>query len=173
MYSFTSQTCRSAVQREVLELWTCIHRNNNRLRFYDKGKWAVMKSSPLPYGTVGSSLSSIPLEHFLPHYTFGQLFQGYGSARPYTWVLWKYDIGAPRRKIFVSDLKGVKNDWFSPMYPDFNVWKKVGHYSAVQDNTVMQVLPSYEEPQCHIFTKPTYKALQSHTLGTADHRYMW
>ena len=28
------------------------------------------------------------------------------------------------------------------MYPDFNVWKKVGNYSAVQDNTVLQLLPT-------------------------------
>ena len=32
---------------------------------------------------------------------------------------------------------------------------------------------SYEEPQCHLFTEPKYRALQSHTLGTADQRYMW
>ena len=29
------------------------------------------------------------------------------------------------------------------MFPDFNVWKKVGNYSAVQDNTVLQMLPTF------------------------------
>ena len=29
------------------------------------------------------------------------------------------------------------------MFPDFNVWKKVGNYSAVQDNTVLQLLPTF------------------------------
>ena len=43
----------------------------------------------------------------------------------------------------VSDLEGVKNELFPLMYPDFNVWKKVGNYSAVQDNTVLQLLPTF------------------------------
>ena len=29
------------------------------------------------------------------------------------------------------------------MFPDLNVWKKVGNYSAVQDNTVLQLLPTF------------------------------
>ena len=32
---------------------------------------------------------------------------------------------------------------------------------------------SWEEPQCHIFKEPRYRALQSHTLGTADQRCKW
>ena len=43
----------------------------------------------------------------------------------------------------VSDLEVVKNELFPLLYPDFNAWKKVGSYSAVQDNTVMQLLPTF------------------------------
>ena len=61
--------------------------------------------------------------------------------------------------INISDLEVVKNDMFPPMFTDFNVCKKVGNYSAVLDNTVLHLLPSFsrhlnqdtsEEPQCHI-----------------------
>ena len=44
----------------------------------------------------------------------------------------------------VSDLEVVKNELFPLLYPDFNAWKKVGSYSAVQDNTVMQLLPTFQ-----------------------------
>ena len=43
----------------------------------------------------------------------------------------------------VSDLEVVKNEPFPLLYPDFNAWKKVGSYSAVQDNTVLQLLPTF------------------------------
>ena len=43
----------------------------------------------------------------------------------------------------VSDLEGVKNEPFPLLYPDFNVWKKVGNYSVVQDPSVLQLLPTF------------------------------
>ena len=35
------------------------------------------------------------------------------------------------------DLEGIKNELFPLMYPDFNVWKKVGNYFCVQDDAVL------------------------------------
>ena len=46
----------------------------------------------------------------------------------------------------ISDLEGVKTDCFPVMVPDFNVWKKVGNYSSVQDNTgntVTHLFPTF------------------------------
>ena len=43
----------------------------------------------------------------------------------------------------VSDLEGVKNGWFPLLFPDFNVWKKVGNYSVGQDNTILQLFPTF------------------------------
>ena len=48
----------------------------------------------------------------------------------------------------IRDLEGVKNDCFPLMYPNFNVWKKVGNYSAVQDNTgntVKHLFPTFSQ----------------------------
>ena len=81
-------------------------------------------------------------------------------ATPYMWVLEKGIIGAPLRKILIPwrpqnintmpftfqmsyFIEGFKNEPFPLLYPDFNAWKKVGSYSAVQDNTVMQLLPTF------------------------------
>ena len=43
----------------------------------------------------------------------------------------------------IGDLEVVKNYLFPPMFPDFNVWKKVGNYSAVQDHTALHLLPTF------------------------------
>ena len=37
----------------------------------------------------------------------------------------------------VSDLEVVKTAMISLLYADFNVWKKVGNYSVLQDPTVL------------------------------------
>ena len=100
------------------------------------GVWNGPKKDDVIYDQP-LSLSSIPLEQFLPILAlfpskFSQLIQGYGSALPYTWVLCKDDVGAPLSKLFPENviyLEGVKNDWFPPMYPDFNILKKVENYN--------------------------------------------
>ena len=45
--------------------------------------------------------------------------------------------------INISDLEVIKPEGFSLMFPDFNVWKKVGHYCCVSDNTVLLLLPTF------------------------------
>ena len=39
--------------------------------------------------------------------------------------------------INISDLEVIKPEGFSLMFPDFNVWKKVGNYCCVPNNTVL------------------------------------
>jgi len=63
-----------------------------------------------------------------------------GSSKYKYYVLHLSNEPFPRN---VGDLEVVKNELFHLLYPDFNVWKKVGSYSAVQDNTVMQLLPTF------------------------------
>ena len=43
----------------------------------------------------------------------------------------------------VSDLEVVKTARISLLYADFNVWKKVGNYCCVQDDTVLLLLPTF------------------------------
>ena len=60
--------------------------------------------------------------------------------------LCKYYILYLSKEVFprnIGDLEVVKNYLFPLMFPDLNVWKKVGNYSAVQDNTVLQRLPTF------------------------------
>ena len=78
-----------------------------------------------------------------------------GSVKEHNWYSSQEDpntLGSSKYKYYVlhlsnelfprdaSDLEGAKNELFPPMYPDFNVWKKVGNYSAVQDNTLLQLI---------------------------------
>ena len=81
-------------------------------------------------------------------------------ATAYIWAVGKDDISAPLRNILihwrlqnintyvlhlskepfsknVSDLEVVKTARISLLYADFNVWKKVGNYCCVQDDTVL------------------------------------
>ena len=62
-----------------------------------------------------------------------------GSSKYKYYVLYLSNELFPKN---VCYLEGVKNEPFPLFYPDFNVWKKLGNYSAVQDNTVLQMLPS-------------------------------
>ena len=81
-----------------------------------------------------------------------------GSEKGHYWCSSQedpYTLGVSKYKFYVlhlsnesfpknvSDLEGVKNVLFSPLYPDFNVWKKVVNYSSVQDNRVLQKLPTF------------------------------
>ena len=43
----------------------------------------------------------------------------------------------------VCDLEVVKTAKISLLYADFNVWKKVGNYCCVQDDTVLLLLPTF------------------------------
>ena len=63
-----------------------------------------------------------------------------GSSKYKYYVLYLSNELFPRN---ICDLEGVKNEPFSLLYPDFNVWKKVSNYSVVQDNTVLQLLPTF------------------------------
>ena len=63
-----------------------------------------------------------------------------GSSKYKYYVLHLRNEPFPRN---VSDLEVVKNEPFPLLYPDFDAWKKVGGYSVVQDNTVMQLLPTF------------------------------
>ena len=65
----------------------------------------------------------------------------------YIWAF-KIQILCPspfKRAIFkiVSDLKNVKTDMFSLRYTNFNVCKKEGNYCCMQDNTVLQLFPTF------------------------------
>ena len=75
-----------------------------------------------------------------------------GSVKGHHWCSSQEDpntLGSSKYKYYVphllnelfpkiiADSEGVKNQLFPPMFPDFNVWKKVGNYSAVQDYTVL------------------------------------
>ena len=97
-----------------------------------------------------TSLSSIPLEQFLPLAPLVSCSKGMalqdpiyvGSLKIWHWgpsqedqntlESSKYEFYAlhlsnesfPKN---VIDLEGVKNDWFPLMYSEFNVWKKVGN----------------------------------------------
>ena len=108
------------------------------------------------------SLSSIPLEHFLPHIplvscsrdmalqgpirgfcedmTLGLLIGRSIFSKYNFYVLHLSNESFPKN---VSDLEGVKNDWFSPMYPDFNVWKKVGNSGSTVSSCTQQQLPTF------------------------------
>ena len=59
---------------------------------------------------------------------------------------YKYYVPHHLNKLFpkiVGDLEVVKCQLFPPLYPDFNGWKKVGNNMALQDNTVLQLLPTF------------------------------
>ena len=60
--------------------------------------------------------------------------------------LCKYYILHLSKEVFprnIGDLEVVKNYLFPLMFPDLNVWKKVGIYKGVQDNAVLQLLPTF------------------------------
>ena len=42
-----------------------------------------------------------------------------------------------------SDWEVVKTDCFSPMYPDFNVWKKIGNSYSTVSSCTQQYLPTF------------------------------
>ena len=63
-----------------------------------------------------------------------------GSSKYKFYVLHLSNELFPRN---VSDLEDVKNELFPLLYHDFNVWKEVGNYNGVQDNTVLQLLPTF------------------------------
>ena len=59
---------------------------------------------------------------------------------------YKYYVLHLSKELFhktVSALKVVQTDCFSLMCLKFNVWKKVGNYCFMQDNTVLQLFPTF------------------------------
>ena len=108
-------------------------------------------SWPLQQLTLGSS----KYEHIVPHLL---------------------NVSFPRN---VSDLEVVNNYLFPLMFPGFNVWKKVEHYSAMQDNfrkghrIYISKTPRYfdlpERSTNEIFSQnPDIEPRRTITLGTTD-----
>ena len=53
---------------------------------------------------------------------------------------YKYYVLQPSKELFpknISDVEVVKTARISLLSADFNVWKKVGNYCCVQDDTVL------------------------------------